>query len=389
MKITLLFKYVFIQFLSFFIKPRKEYWIFSSSFNNQYNYNSKYLFEFVLKNCPDVNCKFVINDDEKRNQLIQIYGDNFIETKSLLGMIDALKAGVWFTSAGLPIYILFSGNNRHIVNLWHGVPLKKIGLLENNYSRIKKIYFKKIFSDNYSIILTTSDKLVKLMASSFGVEENKIKVFGQPRNDLLNKTLNKKEWLAKTFPQLPEFNNLLLYAPTYREFSHTRLFPFDDFNFEKLDKFLEEEKIILFIRMHQSEVNPSLFKVLNKIKRIQFINNDLIEDIMEVLSVFDLLITDYSSLYIDHLILEKPQLFIPYDLNEYKKLRGLNFEYDKYTPGPKVNDFVEFKNEIKKLLSDSNYYKNERLIINNYFNQIRKNSCEKVVNHLEVSLCGK
>lgn len=76
-----------------------------------------------------------------------------------------------------------SSQKRLIINLWHGVPLKKIALLDPNLKKAARIYFKKIFSENYTCILTTSHELIPLMARSFAVSEDKIKVWGQPRND--------------------------------------------------------------------------------------------------------------------------------------------------------------------------------------------------------------
>ena len=387
-KLSYLFKCIIIQFMNLFIKTDKNFWLFSSSFNTQFNYNSRYLFEYMLKNNSNIKCRFVINDRVKRDELTSIYGDFFIETNSLSGMLEALKAGIWFTSAGLPVYILSSKKNRDVVNLWHGVPLKKIGLLENNFNKLKRTYFRRVFSNNYSIIITTSEKLVDLMARSFGVPAEKIKVLGQPRNDLLTQTIN-EAWVKNNIPNIQESNKLLLYAPTYREFKKTKLFPFRDFNIKSLNEFLEEEKIIIFIRLHQSEVDVSLFEELQKSNRIKFINEDIVEDIMGILNLFDLLITDYSSIYIDHLIIEKPQLFIPYDLEEYIEKRGLNFDYNKYTPGPKVREFEDFKGEIKYLLNDAEYYKNERISLNNYFNKVRSNSCEKIVKYVKENLWEK
>ena len=42
----------------------------------------------------------------------------------------------------------------------------------------QRIYFKKIFSENYTCILTTSHELIPLMARSFAVSEDKIKGLG-------------------------------------------------------------------------------------------------------------------------------------------------------------------------------------------------------------------
>ena len=50
---------------------------------------------------------------------------------------------------------------------------------------------------------------------------------------------------------------------------------------------------------------------------------------MDIADIFDILITDYSSIYIDYLLLDRPLIFLPYDKEQYLKGRGMNFEYDK------------------------------------------------------------
>lgn len=357
-------------------------WIFSSSFNTKFNYNSKYLFEHILKHETGITPLFVINDTKLKNVLQRKYGKkHFIDTRTKSGQNEVLKSGVWLTSAGLPLYGLFLNKRRVIVNLWHGVPLKKIALLENNISYFKKLYFQFVFSNNYTYVITTSTSLVSIMAKSFNVNEKKVKILGQPRNDLLFKKSEKKQTVFRLFRSLPDSDKIILYAPTYREYAQTKLFPFEDFDINELNSFLENHKIILFIRMHQSEIqNLTTFE---KSKRIQFINDDKVKDIMEILNIFDLLVTDYSSIYIDYLLSHKPIIFLPYDKKKYSNKRGFNFHYNEVTPGPKPNTLVEFMREINLLLYNKNYYKEERININNYFNEIKVNSSNLIIDFIQ------
>lgn len=362
----------------------KDYstWVFSSSYNKKFNYNSRYLFEYVLENEKHITPLFVINDDKLRGKLQLYYGEKFFtDSLSIKGMKRILKSGVWFTSAGLPIYGFKLNRKRLIINLWHGVPLKKIALLENKISIIKKMYFKFIFSNNYSYIITTSKNLINIMAKSFDVKKEKVEVLGQPRNDLLFERNNRNQILNNLYIELPHYNKTILYAPTFREYGNTKLFPFEDFDINELNNFLYEKKIILFIRLHQSEIaNIDLFK---KSERIFFINEDKIADIMKILNIFDLLITDYSSIYIDFLLLERPMIFLPYDKNEYFYKRGFNFDYDEVTPGPRTDNLEGFKKEISLLLDNENYYHKERENVNLFFNEIVHGNSRKIVNFVK------
>lgn len=360
------------------IRPDSHIWLFSSTDNSHYNYNSRYLFEYVKENLPEITPLFVINDPELRNSLSSKYGKQyFIETESIQGIRQALSAGVWFTSAGLPAYGTGLHKKRLIINLWHGVPLKKIALLDPNLKKAARIYFKKIFSENYTCILTTSHELIPLMARSFAVSEDKIKVWGQPRNDGLFQKNDCREILGQLFPDLPEYTKTVLYAPTFRDYGQVQLFPFKDFDQKQLEAFLDEKNMLLFIRTHVAE-QGSAAPYLGK--RIRFLGNEQAEDVTGILNIFDCLITDYSSIYIDYLLTDKPMIFLPYDRQQYLDGRGMNFDYDDVTPGPKPETFNDF---LDALSPKEDFWKSERTRVNHLFNEIQHpcaaDICNKVL----------
>lgn len=360
------------------IRPDSHIWLFSSTDNSHYNYNSRYLFEYVKENLPKITPLFVINDPELRNSLSSKYGKQyFIETESIQGIRQALSAGVWFTSAGLPAYGTGLHKKRLIINLWHGVPLKKIALLDPNLKKTARIYFKKIFSENYTCILTTSHELIPLMARSFAVSEDKIKVWGQPRNDGLFQKNDCREILGQLFPDLPEYTKTVLYAPTFRDYGQVQLFPFKDFDQKQLEAFLDKKNMLLFIRTHVAE-QGSAAPYLGK--RIRFLGNEQAEDVTGILNIFDCLITDYSSIYIDYLLTDKPMIFLPYDRQQYLDGRGMNFDYDDVTPGPKPETFNDF---LDALSPKEDFWKSERTRVNRLFNEIQHpcaaDICNKVL----------
>lgn len=360
------------------IRPDFHIWLFSSTDNSHYNYNSRYLFEYVKENLPEITPLFVINDPELRNSLSSKYGKQyFIETESIQGIRQALSAGVWFTSAGLPAYGTGLHKKRLIINLWHGVPLKKIALLDPNLKKAARIYFKKIFSENYTCILTTSHELIPLMARSFAVSEDKIKVWGQPRNDGMFQKNDCRKILGQLFPDLPEYTKTVLYAPTFRDYGQVQLFPFKDFDQKQLEAFLDEKNMLLFIRTHVAE-QGSAAPYLGK--RIRFLGNEQAEDVTGILNIFDCLITDYSSIYIDYLLTDKPMIFLPYDRQQYLDGRGMNFDYDDVTPGPKPETFNDF---LDALSPKEDFWKSERTRVNRLFNEIQHpcaaDICNKVL----------
>lgn len=403
-KIINLIKTVFAR-LTFRGTPSPECWVFSSVHNKAFNYNSGYLFLYVKKHCPQIHPYYVMNDEAERKKLEERYGKGyFIDTSTMEGIRKVLSCKVWFTSTAPPLYGVGFRKKYTIINLWHGVPLKKIGMEQENLSWITRKYYKYLFADNYEAVLTTSQKLVPVMSRSFLVEPERVKVWGQPRNDKLFQVQDGHCVMRRIYEEIPEFEKVILYAPTFRDHEPTRLFPFEEFSTETADDiretgnnskfqravselldFLEKNHLFLCIRMHLYDRTD--YRWLERLdhpgSRIRFLNEDRAEDIMEVLNIFDLLITDYSSIYIDYLLTGRPIVFLPYDKEEYLRERGMNFDYDSITPGPKPKTFKEFLNSVYDLLYNHDSYVQHRADTNNFYNEVQEPCCKEICENVK------
>lgn len=344
-------------------------WLFSSTNNTEFNYNSKYLFEYVFYNYSNIVPFYVINDEEKRARLNERYNTKcFINTNTSKGIKKALSCKVWFTSAGLPVYA--RGLHKHyiIVNLWHGIPLKKIALEDKNLSPIKRMLFNEMFSKNYSYVVTSSVSLVEIMQKSFNVPKDKIKIWGQPRCDRLFDKNDKKEVLHRLFDRDFDFKRLVLYAPTFRDNEAVRFFPFDDLDMDRLNAYLKNTGTYIFLRKHiaeKADIKPYLSD--------NILDISMLGDICEVLNIFDVLITDYSSIYIDYLKLNRPIIFLPYDKNTYLNDRGFNFDMNEMLPGAMPTTLDAF---IKELNTDN--YENDRKRVLKILDTTGDNACETI-----------
>ncbi|MFR2719285.1 MAG: CDP-glycerol glycerophosphotransferase family protein [Ruminococcus sp.] len=368
--------------LTFRGEPSPECWVFSSVHNRTFNYNSSYLFLYVKEHCPEIHPYYVMNDDKKREELGEKYGkEYFLDGKTMAGIRKILSCKVWFTSTAPPLYGVGFRKKYVILNLWHGIPLKKIGMEQKNLSWFTRKYYKYLFADNYEGVVTTSSHLVHIMSRSFLVEPERIKVWGQPRNDVLFSSNSEGKGLEEVFSgELPPYEKVVLYAPTFRDHEPTQLFPFQDMDRERLCQWLEEKKIFLCIRLHlYDQTGYQWIQELDRTgSRIRFLNEDRTVDIMEALKEFDLLITDYSSIYMDYLLTGKPVLFLPYDQEAYLKERGMNFPYDQVTPGPKPKTFQEFLNSMEDLLYNHDGYVRQRESVNNFLNEIQRPCCADI-----------
>lgn len=145
-----------------------------------------------------------------------------------------------------------------------------------------------------------------------------------------------------------------------------------------LNDFLSENNILLLIKLHPlQEWNDG--KTENNYSNIQFFSQKRFEkenlDLYEMLAYTDALITDYSSVYFDYLLKNKPIGFTITDLDAYKDTRGFVFDDPlNYMPGEKIlnrEDFVKFITDCKDGIDEyaddrnrvndlCNYYKDDR-----------------------------
>ena len=154
---------------------------------------------------------------------------------------------------------------------------------------------------------------------------------------------------------------MIFYMPTFRE---SEILFFENFDRDDFQMFLEENNILFCIKLHpKSKLNEEFRNIQSE--NIMVINKDA--DPYVFLKMADVLITDYSSIYFDYLLLDRPIIFFAYDLEEYlSDSREMYFDYDEFTPGEKVNDYQELKSGIVKVIYYSDQYKEARNLMRNY-----------------------
>lgn len=357
---------------------------------NDFAHNTKFMFEYLLDK-KEYEIKYIINDDKLREKLIQKYGDRFITTKDKEGLRFLKGSDVWLLDSGMPTKNILYMKNKIIINFWHGIPIKKIGI--NGYRGVNKLRMflqLKLFSYFVTAYSTTSKNIINIMAQSFILPKEKVKVLGQPRNDYLKNNISKTV-ITNLFEDIENNSKFVLYAPTWRKSKYGTsmkesviYFPFDEFDTNEFNQFLKEQNIVVFVRPH------SLEKIsIEESSNIKILDNSLVDNINDILNVFDLLISDYSGIFVDYLLLDKPILLLPYDLEEYISTKGLNFEFDSINPGPFVKNYEDFKSTLLKLLNDKSCYREKRERLNKFFNEIEYPCIPTIMRFIEQELRKK
>lgn len=352
-----------LHWLSFLFIKDKKLWVFGSWFGERYSDNSKYIFEFVKENENEINAVWLTHRKEIVTMLRE-RGYQAYLINSVMGYIMSAKASVYFFTCGL-VDVNRIGANRGIkYQLWHGVPLKKIGyddVITRSTSMKTKISLFLFGYNNelkrWDYVNSSNSYVSLLFQSAFKKEDHQIIITGSPRNDVILKKerhdyigLLNKEFIGCKFAG---------YFPTHRNEGVRNIEFLDSHSMRKLNKNLNELNIVLLVKVHfyHSEI---LTEVEGEFNRIKFLND--LEDINTILPHLDVLLTDYSSVFYDYLVLDKPIIFTPFDLEDYvTKDRELYDEYKDATPGPKCRNWEEVIEHLNKLfINNEDLYQKER-----------------------------
>lgn len=377
---------------SYFVKKDKKVWVFGSMRGTMYLDNAKYLFEYVHKS---TNIQAVwISKNRTIVKELQDQGFNAFYEYSFGAFYYASRAKIAIIThrgnrkeADLPFY-LFS-KKTDIIQLWHGIGLKKSAFDDKVFSfqhnensmkwKLKALVKNSLFPFfNYvnepSLILSLSKETQDIFAKAFRVSIDKVLITGYPRNDILLKNAS----LEKKVPQ----EKKVIYMPTFRGSvnSDFDLFLQYGFDVDILDTFLSNENMQLDIKLHPfNKPSDTLIEKLAQSKNISFLDHDAI---YEIISEYDMLITDYSSIYFDYILVDRPIVFTPFDKDIYlEQDREFNFEYDEVTPGPKAMNWGEVMKYLKVFNQDAQLYAKERNLVKERFHTYQDDkSTERVYN---------
>jgi len=204
----------------------------------------------------------------------------------------------------------------------------------------------------YDLIISCSEMDQLLMSASFQIPSNKIKITGFPRNDWLN--IRKSQLPSdlrdaeSSLSSKLNGRSLILYAPTFRE-NKSGVYNFSNKEVKELNSFLKENKAVMGIRSHTySKYNGFLNEGSN------FLNLDskIYIETQILLRLTSVLVTDYSSIWVDFLLLKRPVIAFVYDLNSFIKERRLNIDYKNIFPGPIIHKFSDLIVELEKALNN-------------------------------------
>ena len=361
--------------------------IFFESFNgNSFSCSPKAIYNYLISHDEYKDYKFIwAFKDLEKDHIKNNKNTIIVKSKSFKYYYYLSKSKYWIVNSLLDLSVIKKSKQVY-VQCWHGTPLKKLrcdinvtgGVLNTKEEVIKRnnLDVKKI-----DYFISPSKYATSKFISAFNLKElNKEKIIiekGYPRNDkLINYNNNDIEKIKKDL-NIPTDKKVILYAPTFRDDEHTSGVGYTyklNIDFDLLQKELKDY-IILF-RAHYFIANSFEFD-----KYKDFIYDvSKYDDINDLYIISDLLITDYSSVFFDYAILERPIIFYMYDYDNYKNnLRDFYIDL-KELPGPIVKDE---KNLVTSIKEKNNKYKNMYSSFNKKFNPYEDGtSAERIVKEI-------
>lgn len=328
--------------------------------------NSKYFFVYandMIK--PDERIVLLTSDYQLQDLIVQA-GGKVIRHPTIRSLFMLLRCGTVVTD--LLVYGYYPLiKSAKFVQIWHGAPLKHIELDLYNKRLANSSYLMRLILKiqkliigrypTYDIVVSTSQKFIQeafrscFKARQFvatGYPRNDI-LFGWPKTNSLAWSLARinvdKQALELVKKAKSDGKIICLYAPTYRKNLSN---PFESvIDLAGLSDFARQNNILFVLKLH-----PVMHDCYEFSQYPNLLVYDSYSDVYPLMPLCDILITDYSSIYFDYLLLDKPILFFAYDLENYLiEDSDMYFDYESMTPGAKCRNQKELENHLKDIIS--------------------------------------
>lgn len=328
-----------------YVCPRnKKKWVFGHQ--NGFVDNSKYLYIYLINNTNEkviwVAHSRTLYKEMRQKGLPVCYKYCFI------GLYHLLTAYYYVKTSSPRNVCYWTSGGAFKVDLWHGVGIKAIG--ESSASLGASSFLSKIIipRDQPNVFLSTSEFMTDHFTKSKKIERQNIYEGIYPRCKFLLENeafqlsfISKYEskYSKEFIEKLRCFDRVFIYMPTWRLMYEEKLIDVALPDFEKLNEELLKINGLFIIKPHAA-MRTIIKKAGNYSNIISIIPET---DIYPILPFTDVLITDYSSIYYDYLLMDgKGCILYDFDYDQYvKKEYKFICDYKEYTPGPHVRSFEE------------------------------------------------
>lgn len=332
---------IIARVISSFTRTRSKTWVFAANYGKTFNEGPRNLMLYVIKHDPSIECIFVTQNKEVYKKL-KSKGIPCEMNCSMKALFVISRAGCVFSShAAGDIFYAFKKDGRRFFYMTHGQIFKKcLGAVPIGYWRslypnhtfrgdLKSLindYLTKSGDYNVSEFVSATSNFTAQYTRKVFPKQVEIKVLGSPRCD----SLFDKEQMISPFFEKFKGKMVVTYMPTHRLYGKGELspIPFKD-NLEVQD-WMRKNNVVLLVKQHPNMI--PLIKEQN--------NNDVIIDITKegldpfcVIYNSDVLISDYSSVWMDFLLLRRPVVHYFYESSFADEDEGFFYDLHEQPAG--------------------------------------------------------
>ena len=271
------------------------------------------------------------------------------------------------------------------IDLWHGCGYKAN---KNN---------RKVFFD---YCLVPGDVFIKTKMEFFGCSSKKLLAFGYPRYDQMLAGSDAARAYREKLLKESDSEKLILWMPTYRHASSERLNEEtlnNEFNIPILDtkesllafnNFCRDNHMLVVIKKHYLQIPYDFGE--NVLTNIVYLENQDLEDnglqLYEFINCSDALVSDYSSVAIDYLLLDKPLGFTLDDYEAYTESRGWVFENPlEYMPGEHIYNVQQFEQFVLDVKNGKDEYGKKRAQVRAKTHNVTDCYCKRVLDYFDIN----
>ncbi len=339
--------------ISYLIPRNKDKWVVGNS--RGFNNNTKYFF-IHAKTVLEKNKCYWISKNKSSRKIVRTFGFKAYHPWSITGIYHLLTAGVYIYDSRVSALNYWVSGGAKFVNLWHGVGIKNIEFA----GQVKPFpaetcmnkFLKPVIYLKPDLFLSTSPLMTRHFCKCFRISPQQCIESSYPRNEILQWEESRLlEFIQKYEPKetmaiirrLKKATQSFIYMPTFRD-ENKNFLEQSGIDLKKLNDTLKAQNKLFILKLHPfTRINMDLCAF----DHILTVNNKT--DIYPILPFTDVLITDYSSIYFDYLLMKnKSILLFPFDYQKYiEEDRDLAFDFVTYMPGQHVYNFNALIETIK------------------------------------------
>ncbi|MEE0945895.1 MAG: CDP-glycerol glycerophosphotransferase family protein [Acutalibacteraceae bacterium] len=320
MKLTLRILKRIFWIICFFLPVKSNKVVFQSYYGRGYGDNPKYIADALIDGKENLDLVWVVSGKESYVFPKEIRTVTF---RSFKYIYEMSTAKVWVDNSRKE-YCL-KKKNQFYMQTWHGgLGMKKVENMVPDKLSEQYLRMAKKDAAMCDVMISSCDTLTSDYRNYFWYPQGEIIQKGLPRNDRLLSFTDEDVKRIRKALDIEDGVRLMLYAPTFRENHDLTVY---DMDYKGCKEALEKRfggKWKILLRLH-----PNVFKLSDNIEYDPevLINASYYPDMQELYMISDMLITDYSSVIFDFLLIEKPSLLYASDVSKYRLERDFYFDF--------------------------------------------------------------